>query len=121
MLFPDLGQDEISPEIAIIKDIALIELQLMAKNMGRMAYVELAMKKEALEKQLEEYRQSASKTLVTILIENFTNFDELCMSMSKFDMKLSFKEIASLSVYEFHRMHSFIHKTNKKGKTKEDD
>lgn len=93
----------------------------MAKNMGRMAYVELTVKKESLEKQLNEYRQKSTRTLVAILIENFTNFDELCMSMSKFDMKLSFKEISTLSVYEFYRLHSFINKTNKKGKPNEDE
>jgi len=85
----------------------------MGRNMSRMEYIKLSLKKEVLEKQLEDYRVENIKPLTKILIENFVNFDELCMSMSKFDMKLSFREIASLSVYEFYRLNSFIRKTNK--------
>jgi len=95
------------------KDIGLLEIQIMKRQQGRIKNARLINEKEELENLLSEEHRKTHKRLIDSIIDIWKNFDELCLSLSRLDGKMSFREIASLNVYEFYNLKRYLEKIHR--------
>jgi hypothetical protein len=91
----------------------LLHADFILSNPNR---INKALKLKTIEKRSKDLQKTLEKksfTLSKSIISLWENFEELCMTLSRLDGKMTFTEIESLSAWNFYRLKSYLSKINK--------
>lgn len=86
-------------------------------RLTRKKRAEYEKEKEGFEKRLNDELLKSDKTITKILIEMWQNFDDLSLMISNLEGKMNFKEIQGLSVIDFYKLKTWLHRQQKKRTT----
>lgn len=79
-------------------------------KLGSIDRARLMNKIDELEAHIDSISDQEATTSVKKIRGLWDNFDHLCMALSRIEGKMSFTEIKSLSVYDFHKLKDFLKK-----------
>lgn len=94
------------------RDIAVIDCKLMT-DLSYIDKARLLKDRFYLDAQLYERLKSMQKVKQKHTIEMWTNFNKLCLNLSKADGTMNFKEIHALNAYDFYLLKQTVQERNK--------
>jgi hypothetical protein len=86
---------------------------LIAGNVSRINKARMLKRKNELQNTLQIAIEQDMKTSSQLVVELWQNFHELCLSLSRLDGKMNFKEIQHLNIYDFYNLKKWLFKLHK--------
>lgn len=114
--FPEEYEDELSAETTLIRDILFLETKLIRGDLSTVNRARIIKKRDELQNRLNIATEELQKTSIHHQLAIWKNFNELCLSLSRLDGKMSFKEVQKLSVYDIYTLKIYLIKVNTKRK-----
>ncbi len=87
--------------------------ELIMENPNRIQKAKMQHEIEKRTKELQDYLDKEATTLSKSIVNMWTNFEELCMTLSRLDGIMDEIKIANLSAYHFYSKKAYLSKINK--------